>query len=302
MANIFCHLKQGWFCVKIDLKDAYFHIKLHHTLQDYVCMQVGEETWHFQGACFGISTLPQKFMLLMSVWERKWRQEGKKVFVYLDDIFILAPSAKTTEKHLMEMTQDLLKAGFKVNFQKSTMVPTQEVRHLGMWINLKKGKLVIPPEKLKSLRKELGKIILAKKMSCRKISSILGQVRKLLGGHAISKNFNRQIMSNGKSSLKMGVGSYVGHSTAGERSGVGTKGIFTAKCRKSFSHHSKTTSVVRQQHICLGGTGQSYGQMYQGFLETSKCTPHKSKRINSCSRNNQGTSRPTGFRHPGGTY
>ena len=180
MGQILPHLRKGWFCGKIDLKDAYFHLGLHQNLQSYVCMQVGEETWQFTGACFGISTLPQKFMMLMRVWERKWRKEGKRVFIYLDDILLLAPSRKTAKSQLGDMQADLENAGFKINVSKSTLEPTQSVKHLGQWINLKDGQLEIPPEKLKSVRKELGKIVTAKSMSCRKLSSILGQVRSFL--------------------------------------------------------------------------------------------------------------------------
>jgi hypothetical protein len=51
---------------------------------------------------------------------------------------------------------------------------------LGQQINLAKGQLEIPAEKLKSLRKEVGKILKADHMSCRKLSSILGQIRSFL--------------------------------------------------------------------------------------------------------------------------
>jgi hypothetical protein len=180
MGQIFPHLKKGWFCGKIDLKDAYFHMGLSKNLSQYVCMEVGGETWQFTGACFGISSLPQKFMTLMRVWEKKWRKEGKTVFIYLDDILLLAPSQKTAQKNLQEMVADLQKAGLQLNMTKSVLEPTQEIRHLGQWINLKKGQLEIPAEKLKSLRKELGKVLTAKVMSCRKLSSILGQVRSCL--------------------------------------------------------------------------------------------------------------------------
>ena len=119
-------------------------------------------------------------MLLMRVWEKKWRREGKVVFIYLDDMLLLAPSRQTAAKQLQEMSQDLLSAGFKINLPKSTLEPVQEIRHLGQWINLEKGQLEIPQEKLKALRKELGKVLTKADITCRKLSSILGQVRSCL--------------------------------------------------------------------------------------------------------------------------
>ena len=98
MGQIFPHLRQGWWCGKVDLKDAYFHLPLKESLQGYVCLQVGTEKWQFQASFFGISSLPHHFMRLTRVWERKWRQEGKTVFIYLDDVLLLAPSKVIAQK------------------------------------------------------------------------------------------------------------------------------------------------------------------------------------------------------------
>lgn len=51
---------------------------------------------------------------------------------------------------------------------------------MGVWINLKRGQLEIPQEKLKSLRKELGNVLTQKKGTCGKLRSILGQVGSCL--------------------------------------------------------------------------------------------------------------------------
>jgi hypothetical protein len=40
--------------------------------------------------------------------------------------------------------------------------------------------LEVPGPKLKTIRKELGKVLMAQKMSCRKIASVLGQIRSYL--------------------------------------------------------------------------------------------------------------------------
>ena len=57
--SIFPMLKQGQYCCKIDLKDAYFHVPLSQELQHYVCVRFGSEVFQFLAMPFGISIAPQ---------------------------------------------------------------------------------------------------------------------------------------------------------------------------------------------------------------------------------------------------
>ena len=57
--NIFPFLQKGMWAAKIDLKHAYFHLGLAKELQPYFRMEVAGNIYQFQGACFGLNTLPQ---------------------------------------------------------------------------------------------------------------------------------------------------------------------------------------------------------------------------------------------------
>ena len=78
------------------------------------------------------------------------------------------------------MIESLIAAGMTINDRKSVLQPTQLVTHLGFLLDLKVGCLSVPSEKLRSVRKELGKLVTHKDMSCRKMAAILGQVRSFL--------------------------------------------------------------------------------------------------------------------------
>ena len=180
LQNIFPYLRKGQWAAKLDLKDAYFHLPLNQNLQSYVRMQVGSELWAFTGACFGLSTLPQIFMSVMRVLEKMWRKKGLQTFIYLDDILILGSTPNIVQHHLKIMVQDLLQAGFKINVKKSILQPTQQIHHLGFLLDFTTGHLKITIPKLKSLRKELGKLVTHTSMSCRKLAAILGTIRSCL--------------------------------------------------------------------------------------------------------------------------
>jgi hypothetical protein len=180
MQTIYPLLKKGWFCAKLDLKDAYFHLPVQKSFQKYLRMQVGKTQWEFLGAPFGLNTLPKLFMAVMKPLQKVWRSRGFMVFVYLDDIIVFGSTKTSVEKHLKCMVQDLCSAGFKISTKKSVLEPVQVVQHLGFILNLAEGKLEVPPSKLKIIRKELGKVLMAKSLTCRKMSSILGQIRSYL--------------------------------------------------------------------------------------------------------------------------
>ena len=119
-------------------------------------------------------------MSLMRVFEKLWRKRGIMCFVYLDDILIVGSTPQEVRKHLDFMVLTLTKAGMKINLKKSVLEPSQCVHHLGFDLNFKEGCLQVAAAKLKAVRKDLGKLVTAREISCRKMAAILGTVRSFL--------------------------------------------------------------------------------------------------------------------------
>jgi hypothetical protein len=166
--EIFPYLRKGMWAAKVDLKHAYFHLQIAEHLKPYMCIQVEQKVFQYQAACFGLSTLPQQWQSIMKVFLKKWRKQGILTWIYLDDILLVGSSPQTVQKHLHLMLQDLEASGMVLNKKKSQLVPTQQVEHLGFMVDLKQGLLQVPQEKMKNIRKELGKILTHTEMSCRK--------------------------------------------------------------------------------------------------------------------------------------
>ena len=78
------------------------------------------------------------------------------------------------------MVDTLVQSEMKINLKKSILTPSQEVQHLGFTLNFKEGALQVAPGKLKTVKKELGKLITKTEISCRKMAAILGVVRSFL--------------------------------------------------------------------------------------------------------------------------
>ena len=74
--HIFPTLRKGMRSAKIDLKNAFFHLGLHPDIKNFARLQVGEQFWEFQAACFGMSTLPQIWTKVMKVLQKHCRNQG----------------------------------------------------------------------------------------------------------------------------------------------------------------------------------------------------------------------------------
>ena len=194
-ADIFPYLRKGMWGAKVDLKHAYFHLANSEKLLPYMRINIGEKVYQMNSAVFGLNVLPQLFTGVMKVLQKDWRKQGFLVFVYLDDILILGTTKHQTQKVLQKVLQTLEISGFLINQKKSHLEPTQTLEHLGFQIHFQEGFLGVPPEKLKSVRRELGKLIVHQTMSPRKMAAILGQVRSFLTAMPFLRAFTNQMLS-----------------------------------------------------------------------------------------------------------
>ena len=163
--EIFPFLRKNMWGAKVDLQHAYFHLRNSPKLCPYMRINIEEDIFQLNAAVFGLNILPQLFMITMKVLQKEWRSQGLQVFVYLDDILILGSTLSQTQKALDIVKNTLDRAGFLINKKKSSEKPSQELEHLGFKIDFQQGHLLVPQEKLKLVKKELGKLVTHKEMT-----------------------------------------------------------------------------------------------------------------------------------------
>ena len=178
--HIFPYLKKGCWAAKIDLRHAFFHLPLSDALRPHVCLQVGDSTWQFQGAAFGIASIPYLWTKVMLVHAKFWRKQGITCFLYLNDILLVGCSPQQVKNHLQIMLKFLSASGLVINSEKSLLTPSQCVTHLGFTIDFALGIVSVPKEKMKISAKETGKTDTNQSLTPRTMAAFLGAVRSLL--------------------------------------------------------------------------------------------------------------------------
>ncbi|KAJ2937386.1 hypothetical protein O0L34_g16570 [Tuta absoluta] len=125
---------------------------------------------------FGLSTAPIAFARISNWIASQLRKKGIRVIVYLDDFLLVNQSAQRLKEDVSFTVQFLTNLGWKVNFQKSVLTPTQDLEFLGIGWNTNLDQKYIPLKKITSLKTELSSLIESRVWDWHQAKSILGSL------------------------------------------------------------------------------------------------------------------------------
>ena len=145
-------IRPGMWAVKLDLKDAYFHIPLHPSIWKYFRFYLRRKgnlprDFFFKRMPFGLTTAPWAFSRVMKPLLKILRRLGIIVSAYLDDFLILATSREAALRDTEVVIKLLQDHGFRMNWAKSSVEPVRIVEYLGVVINLVDLTFSLPEEK-----------------------------------------------------------------------------------------------------------------------------------------------------------
>ena len=143
LATILPLLRSGDWAVSVDLADAYHHVPIAPQSQRLLGFSFSGRVYRYRALPFGLSPAPRVFTRLVSAVAAFLRERGIRVFCYLDDWLIVASNPQLLISHrdfTLNLVQNL---GFIVNWEKSSLIPTQHPTFLGAEIDLP-GQLARP--------------------------------------------------------------------------------------------------------------------------------------------------------------
>ena len=144
--NIRDLLQQGEWVTSLDLTDACFHISIHPRFQKYLRFNVGDRSYQFTALPFGIAMAPLEFTMVAKEVKLMALTEGIRIHQYIDDWLLRAKSKQQCQENTHKLIHLVQSLGWIINFQKSDLVPTQEIEFLGYKFDLRVG-LVFPTQK-----------------------------------------------------------------------------------------------------------------------------------------------------------
>lgn len=140
----------------IDLKEAYLHVPIRASHRKFTYSNCHFQYWAMP---FGLSSALRTFMKLLVVVAASLTQIPVRVLCYLDDIPVLSSTWDHATADLHTVIQTLQQHGFSLNLEKSQLVPTSHILHLGVVIDSVSGHVFLSPNRILSIRTLLKQVL-----------------------------------------------------------------------------------------------------------------------------------------------
>ena len=170
----------GCWATSIDLKDAYLHIPIHPSHHRWLRFSLQGQAYAFRCLPFGLSTAPRVFTRVVMSIAAFLRKRGVKMFVYLDDWLILAPSRQLVLQHTQLVLDTAESLGFVINRTKSQLEPSQNPAYLGAILDLTAGVVTPSLERVQTLTREVLNLLTRQQASARTWLRCLGLMASMV--------------------------------------------------------------------------------------------------------------------------
>src|ERR1700730_7875651 len=124
-------IQQHDFLTSINLSDAFLHILVHKMSRKYLRFRWNGKTFQFRTIPFGLSTVPWLFTRMTKPILTWARSQGIRVSAYLDDWIVFARTQQQSLEHTSKLISMMESLGWLINREKSTLIPSQSLDHLG---------------------------------------------------------------------------------------------------------------------------------------------------------------------------
>ena len=167
--------RQDWM-MTIDLRDAYLCLPMHSDHQKYLRFMWGGQLFQSISVPFGLSPAPREFTKLLKPVMAILRKLGLRILTFLDDIIILNQNQDILIQDRDSIIWLLQHLWFIINWEKSSLSPSQRVEYLGLIIDSETMTLTLPEKKVQDLQTECRLILNRQTVSIRALSKLIGKL------------------------------------------------------------------------------------------------------------------------------
>ena len=125
---------------------------------------------------FGLSSACYAFTKLVRPLVRYWRERGLRIIIYLDDGLCAMDGESNALEASVMVRSTLSQAGFVANDKKLIWEPTQHLQWLGFVVDLSKGQIEVPAERVTALEFKLQEICKWKLIPAKRLASVAGSI------------------------------------------------------------------------------------------------------------------------------
>ena len=188
------YLQKGHWMAKIDLTDAYNHIRFSSDGKRYANVEWKGKRYRWNTLGFRLKEAPWVFTRMMQAT----LAELKKIMTlvdYLDDILVISGSKEQCKKDVAKLIARLEECGWTINWKKSEVEPRQEIIFLGFLWNTTEMAMGVPEEKIQLTKEKLKKLLRRNQWHLVDVQSIHGTVQAMSPGIYQSRMMTRAMQT-----------------------------------------------------------------------------------------------------------
>ena len=176
--------QEGDYFTKFDLSSGYHHIDIHPEHFRFLGFEwqfSNGQVRYFQFVVlpFGLSPACYVFTKVLRPLVKKWRSEGIRSLLYIDDGINGHSSYDKALRAGKTVYNDLFMSGFVINNLKSDFEPKQSGIWLGTIIDTRNMTFTVPKEKIVKLKSRISEILRKGFSSAKSLSRIAGQLASM---------------------------------------------------------------------------------------------------------------------------
>lgn len=161
---------------KVDLKDAFFSIPIHHQHRKFLGFTFKWKSYQFKCLLFGLSSAPWVFTNTLKPVLAVLRERGVRLIAYIDDILILAESRDLIQDQVTGILYFLECLGFIVNRKKSILNPAQVIEFFGLSVDSIAMEMRLSLVKMKQMQAKACKLGRQTTISACALAQLLGKM------------------------------------------------------------------------------------------------------------------------------
>ena len=192
LADIMKLIRPGDWFVSVDLSDAYYCLAMHILSMPFLTFLFLGIYYQFTCLPQGLSSAPRIFTKVMRVVMSYLRARGVRIAAWIDDFLLAASSRTLCQEHAFLTVRTFEELGFLPNIEKSHLVPTQKICHLGLVWNSIDFTVSVPSDKISAV-KHKSSVALSSRVSVRFLSSILGSIEYFRWGFPFAATHYRRL-------------------------------------------------------------------------------------------------------------
>ena len=169
-------LRPNWWMASIDLKDAYYTVRVVPEDRKFLRFAVGDKLYQFKAMPMGLASAPRIFTKLVKPVLAVLRKKGIICMAYIDDLLLVGPTAESCSAAVSEGIKILTDLGFVVNYKKSQLSPLQRVRYLGFEVDSVQMKVFLPADKASRLVETCGKLLQQNSCKIQELAEFIGLI------------------------------------------------------------------------------------------------------------------------------